>query len=88
MAYKIYKIRTLTEGYKLGKHLAGRMMIGIPEKYYLSNSPVLYAGITIRPKEYPPLHIEQFPDKFGRGFYRIYFIEFKDEMRKQMRLFQ
>lgn len=72
---KIYKPKTLIDGFRLGAECAGKRYVAVPQNkvgkgYYVAigNNVMSIVG-----KE-PDLRLK-FPDKYGRGFYWLCYYE-------------
>lgn len=75
----IYKAKTLIDGFRIGPEYQGKKVIAVPkEKVIYSDLQVFYKPtgeyMQLERNQYP-LTVINFPDKFGRGTYSLYYYE-------------
>jgi len=70
-----YRAKTLIPGYRLGKKFGDKEYIAVPQKSAESGRPVAHGNklMPIAGKE--PVARRKFTDKYGRGFYYLYYYE-------------
>lgn len=72
---KVYRAKTLIDGYKLGDEFKGKLYVGVPQKkaesgYYVTHHNSIMA---IQGKD-PDARLK-FSDKYGRGDYWLFYYE-------------
>ena len=69
----IYKVKTIIDGFKLGKKYLGRTFVAIPAAKVVPGLVVEYKGLMMRLHTTHPEHSITFKDKFGRGSYTLWY---------------
>jgi len=70
-----YQVKTLIDGYKLGKEFMGKKFVGVPEKAVIYSKTIIYGNKSMSIKKKEPSTIDTFEDKYGRGSYKLYYYE-------------
>ena len=63
------------DGYKLGKEFAGKAIIGVPDRVWMKKLTIGYKNELMDIKGKEPVAVRNFPDKYGRGTYTLYYYE-------------
>ena len=86
---KTLKIKKLIDGYKVSEYAKGMKLIAFKENYINEKVNIEFNNdhMIIKPNTRPYKYGEDsFPDKFGRGFYKLVYYEWKPNMPKQISL--
>jgi len=72
---KIYRPKNLIEGYKIGDKYKGKLVVAIPEKKFIDGSvKAIFKNKTMIITNFEtPVENIAFPDRFGRGTYRLFY---------------
>ncbi len=74
---KIYQIKSLIQGYRVGSQFSGKILVAIPEKYKGQDIVVQYNNQKMLIKDFPKssLTYRAQPNKFGGGTFLLAYYE-------------
>lgn len=83
---KVYKARTLIDGYKLGKMYAGKRLVAVPVNLAHRGNKIEYGSEWMFIKETPYPVTTKHKNKFGDGFYVLMYYDWVPDKEHQTEL--
>lgn len=72
---KLYKPKTLIDGYKLGDKYKGKTLVAVPQRKVNDGCHVAVGNEVMSLKGKEPIERLKFNDHYGRGNYWLYYYE-------------